>query len=67
MVDAMTTWWDGVEEWLTSLSFVPQILVCAAVVVPLAIGLSYLMNLLVDTSFRVVDRRESAESDSGEH
>jgi hypothetical protein len=65
-VDAITTWWDGVEEWLTSLSFVPQILVCAAVVVPLAIGLSYAMNLLVDTSFRLADRRESVESESGD-
>jgi flagellar biosynthesis protein FliQ len=65
-VDAITTWWDGVEEWLTSLSFVPQILVCAAVVVPLAIGLSYLMNLLVDTSFRLADRRESVESEIGD-
>lgn len=62
----MTRWWDGVEEWLTSLSFVPQILVCAAVVVPLAIGLSYLMNLLVDTSFRLFDRRESADTESGD-
>lgn len=63
----MTRWWDGVEEWLTSLSFVPQILVCAAVVVPLAIALSYLMNLLVDTSFRLFDGRESADTESGEH
>jgi uncharacterized protein involved in cysteine biosynthesis len=65
-VDAITTWWDGVEEWLTSLSFVPQILVCAAVVVPLAVGFSYLMNLLVDTSFRLVDHRESLESETGD-
>lgn len=66
-MDAVTRWWDGVEEWLTSLSFVPQILVCAAVVVPLAIALSYVMNLLVDTSFRLLDRRESADTESGEH
>ncbi len=62
----MTRWWDGVEEWLTSLSFVPQILVSAAIVVPLAVGLSYLMNLLVDGSFRLLDRRESADVDPGE-
>ncbi len=62
----MTRWWDGVEEWLTSLSFVPQILVSAAIVVPLAIVLSYLMNLLVDGSFRLLDRRESADVDPGE-
>lgn len=62
----MTRWWDGVEEWLTSLSFVPQILVCAAVVVPLAIALSYLMNLLVDGSFRLFERRDSTDAESGE-
>ncbi|WP_207841183.1 hypothetical protein [Williamsia soli] len=65
-MDEVTRWWDGVEEWLTSLSFVPQILVSAAIVVPLAVGLSYLMNLLVDGSFRLLDRRESADVDPGE-
>lgn len=62
----MTRWWDGVEEWLTSLSFVPQILVCAAVVVPLAIALSYLMNLLVDGLFRLFERRDTTDPESGE-
>lgn len=66
-MDEVTVWWDSVEEWLTSLSFVPQILVSAAVVVPLAIGLSYLMNLLVDGFFRLLDRRESADVEAGEH
>ncbi|WP_110470837.1 hypothetical protein [Williamsia limnetica] len=65
-MDEVTRWWDGVEEWLTSLSFVPQILVSAAIVVPLAIGLSYLMNLLVDGSFRLFDRRESTDVETGE-
>ena len=27
----IAAWWDGVEEWLTGLSFVPQLLVTLAV------------------------------------
>ncbi|HEY9315878.1 hypothetical protein [Williamsia sp.] len=65
-MDSLTRWWDGVEEWVTSLSFVPQLLVCAAVVIPLAIGIAVLMNVLVDASFRLFDRRDSADVDGGE-
>ena len=65
-MDSLTRWWDGVEEWLTSMSFVPQLLVCAAIVIPLAIGIAVLMNVLVDASFRLFDRRDSADVDGGE-
>jgi hypothetical protein len=65
-VDSLTRWWDGVEEWLTSMSFVPQLLVCAAIVIPLAIGIAVLMNVLVDASFRLFDRRDSTDVDGGE-
>lgn len=50
-------WWDGVEEWLTGLSFVPQLLVTLVVVVPLAVGAAVLLNLLVGAVTGLVDRR----------
>ncbi|MCH5643084.1 MULTISPECIES: hypothetical protein [unclassified Gordonia (in: high G+C Gram-positive bacteria)] len=57
------TWWDGVEEWLTGLSFVPQLLVTLAVVVPVAIVTAIVLNLLVEGVLSVLDRRRFADDD----
>ena len=56
-------WWDGVEEWLTGLSFVPQLLVTLVVVVPLAVGAAVLLNLLVGAVTGLVDRRRFLDDD----
>ncbi|MGV9827399.1 MULTISPECIES: hypothetical protein [unclassified Gordonia (in: high G+C Gram-positive bacteria)] len=56
-------WWDGVEEWLTGLSFVPQLLVTLVFVVPFAIGVAAVLNLLVDAVMRLLDRRRFADDD----
>ncbi|SIS08061.1 hypothetical protein [Williamsia sterculiae] len=66
-MDGVVAWWDGVEAWLTSLSFVPQLLVTLAVVVPLAIGVAALLNLLVHAVLRLFDRGESADTRIGDH
>lgn len=63
VVDGVLAWWDGVEEWLTGLSFVPQLLVTLIVVVPLAIGVAIVLNLLVDGVMSVIDRRRFADDD----
>ncbi|MGW0036685.1 hypothetical protein [Gordonia sp. NPDC003376] len=63
VVDGVLAWWDGVEEWLTGLSFVPQLLVTLIVVVPLAIGMAIVLNLLVDGVMSVIDRRRFADDD----
>ncbi|MEZ5209615.1 MULTISPECIES: hypothetical protein [unclassified Gordonia (in: high G+C Gram-positive bacteria)] len=52
------SWWDSVEEWLTGLPYVPQLLVVLAVVIPLASGLAWLVNFLVAWVFSLFDRRE---------
>lgn len=56
-------WWDSVEEWLTSLSFVPQLLMTLVVVVPLAVITAIVANWLVDTVATVFDRRSFADDD----
>lgn len=56
-------WWDGVEEWLTGLSFVPQLLVTLAVVVPGAIGIAVVLNILVDAVSDLFDRRRFVDDD----
>ncbi|MBD0859930.1 hypothetical protein IA539_01700 [Gordonia sp. zg691] len=60
---AFFAWWDGVEEWLTGLSFVPQLLVTVAVVIPVAILIAYVLNLLVDAAATLFDRRRFADDD----
>ncbi|GAB18664.1 hypothetical protein GOEFS_061_00030 [Gordonia effusa NBRC 100432] len=57
------TWWDSVEEWLTALSFVPQLLVTLAVVIPLAIVAAIVLNWLVNVVSRIFDRRRFADDD----
>ncbi len=51
------------EEWLTGLSFVPQLLVTVAVVNPVAILIAYVLNLLVDLAANLIDRRRFADDD----
>ncbi len=44
----LRTWWDGVEEWLIRLPFVPQLLVTLVVVVPLAIVAAMVLSQVVE-------------------
>lgn len=55
----MRTWWDGVEAWLTGLSFLPQLLVSLAVLVPLAVVAAVVLNVLVNGFLDLVERRRS--------
>lgn len=62
-VAAIATWWDGVEEWLTGLPFVPQLLMTLVVVVPVALLVAVVLNLLVDGVMTVIDRRNIGDDD----
>ncbi|GAC69368.1 hypothetical protein [Gordonia soli] len=62
-VSAVLSWWDGVEEWLTGLSFVPQLLVTLVVVVPLAVFVAFVLNLLVEGVVPLFDRRRLSDDD----
>ncbi|AVM02265.1 hypothetical protein C6V83_13925 [Gordonia iterans] len=57
-MSAILSWWDGVEEWLTALPFVPQLLVVAAILLPLATAIAWVVNFLVAWVFSLFDRRE---------
>ncbi len=56
-MNGIRTWWDGVEAWLTGLSFLPQLLVTLAVLVPAAIVAALAINLLVSVALGLVGRR----------
>ena len=63
-MNGLLSWWDSVEEWLTGLAFIPQLLVFLVIVVPLATVIAFAVNFLVDKVFSVIDRR-SAGDDHG--
>ncbi|MGC4932837.1 hypothetical protein ACLQ3C_04060 [Gordonia sp. DT30] len=62
-MSGLLAWWDGVEEWLTGLAFVPQLLVTLVVLVPCAILVAIVLNALVDGVMSVIDRRRFADED----
>lgn len=63
-MNSILSWWDGVEEWLTGLPFVPQLIVTALVLIPLATLAAYGVNYLVGTLFSKLGRAE-ADDDHG--
>lgn len=65
-VNGIRTWWDGVEAWLTGLSFVPQLLVSLAVLIPLAILAAVVLNALVNGVLHLVDRFAPTRTTRGE-
>ena len=66
-MNGIRTWWDGVESWLTGLSFLPQLLVTLAVLIPAAIVAALVINLLVSVVLGLVGRRgDVVETTTGE-
>ncbi|MBJ7288123.1 hypothetical protein [Williamsia sp.] len=66
-MNGLRTWWDGVEAWLTGLSFLPQLLVSLAVVIPAAIVAAIVLNALVNGVSNLVDRVRPTERTSEDH
>lgn len=62
-VDAIATWWDGIELWITALPFIPQSLVVMLVVVPVAFGLAVLLDRVLAVLLRVLGRDAHAQSE----
>jgi hypothetical protein len=62
-VNAVGSWWDGVELWIAGLPFIPQVAVVLAVVVPAAAITAYVVDIVLSTLFdarRRMFRRETA-------
>jgi hypothetical protein len=49
-------WWDGVELWLSGLSFVAQTAVVMPVVLALAYGIAVLMDAVLGNGIRLLKR-----------
>lgn len=48
MLDALSDWWDGVELWVVQLWFPLQFVVVMLAVVPVCLGVAWLVDHAVD-------------------
>ncbi|MBM7415295.1 MULTISPECIES: hypothetical protein [Nocardiaceae] len=65
-MNAVATWWDGVELWIAGLPFVPQVAVVLLVVVPAAALTAYVVDIVLSALFdarRRYFRRTPADRD----
>jgi hypothetical protein len=57
-------WWDGVELWLSGLSFVVQTIIVMPVVLVLAYGLAVLLDGALGNAIRLLHRARHVEEDA---
>lgn len=65
-MDGFLNWWDGVELWLSGLSFVAQTVVVMPVVLVLAFVVAVVLDSLLGNGIRILHRlRHADDDDSG--
>lgn len=64
-VNGFLSWWDGVELWLSGLSFVLQALVVMPVVLALAYATAALLDGLLGQVIRLIRRVRRTDMASG--
>ncbi|MGH3620820.1 MAG: hypothetical protein ACRDQ5_03395 [Sciscionella sp.] len=71
MIDWLGNWWNGVELWLTQLWFPFQFAMVMLVLLPLCLGVAWLIDRVVDLVparlTRVRDAQPPVGRSSGEH
>ncbi|KHJ72637.1 MULTISPECIES: hypothetical protein [Rhodococcus] len=58
-MDRVASWWDGFELWLAGLSFVPQVTLVLAVLVPACSGVAWLLDRAMAGVFGLLGRGET--------
>jgi hypothetical protein len=57
----LANWWDGVDLWLTQLSFPFQFLLVMVVLLPLCLAVAWAIDRLVDVISSLITRVRDAE------
>ncbi|BBX08747.1 hypothetical protein [Mycolicibacterium aichiense] len=60
-MQAVLSWWDGVELWLSGLGFVVQTIIVMPVVLLLAYGIAVVIDALLGNGMRLVRRVRHAD------
>jgi len=63
-MNGILNWWDGVELWLSGLSFVAQTAIVMPVVLSLAYGLAILLDGALGNGIRLIQRIHHTEGDA---
>ncbi|WP_163700776.1 hypothetical protein [Mycolicibacterium sarraceniae] len=53
-MQGLLSWWDGVELWLSGLGFVLQTIIVIPVVLMLAYGIAWVIDVILRNSIRVL-------------
>jgi hypothetical protein len=64
-VNAILSWWDGVELWLSGLGFVLQTIVVMPVVLALAYGIAVALDALLGRGIELVRRVRHSDEEPG--
>ncbi len=65
-MDGFLNWWDGVELWLSGLSFVAQTVVVMPVVLALAFVVALVLDALLGNGITMLRRiRHTGDEDQG--
>ena len=62
-MDGFLNWWDGVELWLSGLSFVAQTVVVMPVVLALAYAVAVVLDGLLGNGVRLLHRIRHTDGD----
>lgn len=65
MVDGFLNWWDGVELWLSGLSFVAQTVVVMPVVLAVAFLAAVVLDALLGNGIKVLHRVRHSDDEGG--
>jgi hypothetical protein len=65
-MDAILSWWDGVELWLSGLGFAVQTVIVMPVVLALAYGIALGLDSALGQGVRLLRRARRATEDEGD-
>ena len=62
-MNGMLSWWDGVELWLSGLSFVAQTVIVIPIVLLVAYGVAVLLDVALGTGIAMLRQVRHIEED----
>ncbi|MDR3662384.1 MAG: hypothetical protein P4L86_18725 [Mycobacterium sp.] len=63
-MNGFLNWWDGVELWLSGLSFVAQTIIVMPVVLVLAFALAVLLDVALGAGIKLLHRARHVEEEA---
>jgi uncharacterized membrane protein len=55
-VHRIASWWDEFELWIVGLPFIPQFILVLAILIPVALGIAWTFDRLLDGLLKLAGR-----------